>query len=149
MWWWSHSCRSASPRTDTPSKRREKSAGVKAVHQRDSPATAAESSIFPPSPEEEEECTVPSIFLQTASYLLDVHALKFAEMSLAHEVTSRRGQTTKTSPTYLVAEARLHLHREAYDEAKKCLKKALKVDIQVTRDSAAEPLDDRHTQGSP
>lgn len=73
-----------------------------------------------------------SIFLQTASYLLDVHALKFAEMSLAHEVASRRGHATKTSPAYLVAEARLHLHREAYDEAKECLKKALKIDIQVT-----------------
>ena len=57
-----------------------------------------------------------------------MHALKFAEMSLAHEVTTKR---TKTCPAYLVAEARLHLHREAYDEAKKCLKKTLRLDIQV------------------
>lgn len=69
-----------------------------------------------------------SIFLQTASYLLDVHALKFAEMSLAHELTS--GRSCKTCPTYLVAEARLHMHRGVYREALKCLKKTLIVDIQ-------------------
>lgn len=69
-----------------------------------------------------------SIFLLTASYLLDVHALKFAEMSLAHELTS--GQSSKTCPTYLVAEARLHMQRHMYQEASRCLKKALKVDIQ-------------------
>jgi len=78
--------------------------------------------------EEESVCEPTSIFLLTASYLLDVHALKFAEMSLAHEVASGRG--SETSPTYLVAEARLHMERHMYQDACQCLRKAIKVDIQ-------------------
>lgn len=67
-----------------------------------------------------------SIFLQTAAYLLDVHALKFAEMSLAHELTSPSGGET---PLYQVALARLHMHRHMYKEAKAVLREAVKVDI--------------------
>ena len=59
-----------------------------------------------------------------------MHALKFAEMALAHELTSRKGGGARCCPTYQVAEARLHMEREDFDEAKKCLKKALMADIQ-------------------
>ena len=94
---------------------------------RDSKAT------FLPMEEEEEDGGENSIFLQTASYLLDVHALKFAEMALAHELTSSlggRGGVAKENPAYLVAEARLHMHRDMHQDAKSCLKKALAIDIQ-------------------
>ena len=80
--------------------------------------------------EKEEEpliCNI-SIFLQTASYLLDVHALKFAEMSLAHELTKSGNEGA--CPSYQVAEARLHMHRKQYDKAEKCLRKAISKDIQ-------------------
>lgn len=119
---------STSPGVDTPTKRKEKSAGFKSIPNE---AVPAELAVLVPSPDEVdlEEYAPVSIFLQTASYLLDVHALKFAEMALAHEVTSGRGGP-KNAPTCLVAEARLHLERCMYSEAEKCLKKALMVDIQ-------------------
>ncbi|XP_064394779.1 cilia- and flagella-associated protein 70-like isoform X2 [Halichondria panicea] len=68
-----------------------------------------------------------SIFLQTASYLMDVHALKFAEMSLAHEVAGCDGEL---QPHYHIAEARLHMHQEHYDRAESALKKAIALDYQ-------------------
>lgn len=94
-------------------------------------AGGSEHEATPPA-EEEEVGAQNSIFLQTAAYLLDVHALKFAEMALAHELTGGGGARgmAKENPAYLVAEARLHMHREMYGEAKACLKKALMIDIQ-------------------
>ena len=98
-------------------------AGVKAVHE----TVLADSALLDRVLDDDGGNHI-SIFLQTASFLLDVHALKFAEMSLAHELMS--GCNHKTCPTYLVAEARLHMHRDMYKEALKCLKKALMADIQ-------------------
>lgn len=71
-----------------------------------------------------------SIFLQTANHLLDAHALKFAEMCLAHELASLTAGPA-SSHAYLMAEASLHMHRQKYEEAITCIKQALVVDIQV------------------
>lgn len=49
-------------------------------------------------------------------------------MSLAHEVAGCEGELT---PHYHVAEARLHLHKECYDEAKGALNKAIVLNYQV------------------
>ena len=49
-------------------------------------------------------------------------------MCLAHELTSPEGGP---STQFHIAEARLHLHRKCYQQAEKCLKKAIISDIQV------------------
>lgn len=86
-----------------------------------------------------------SIFLQTAAYLLDVHALKvewalmrcskvhslvlqFAEMCLGHELTSPNGGP---STQYHIAVARLYMHHHNYAMAIECLRNAIVLDIQV------------------
>eukprot|EP00731_Ephydatia_muelleri_P033352 Em0028g27a len=69
-----------------------------------------------------------SIFLQTATYLLDVHALKFAEMCLGHELTSPNGGP---SAHYQIAVARLYMHHHNYTMAIECLRNAIVLDIQV------------------
>ena len=50
-------------------------------------------------------------------------------MALAHELTSPKGGP---SPQFHVAEARLYMHREQYDKAASCLKKAITMDYQVS-----------------
>ena len=75
--------------------------------------------------------TPTGIFLQTTAYLLDLHALKFAEMSLAHGLTSLK-DSHSTSHAYLMAEARLRIYRQQYEEAVTCIKQAIVVDIQVS-----------------
>ena len=78
-----------------------------------------------------------SIFLLTANHLLDVHALKFSEMCLAHELASLRAGPA-SSHAYLMAEARLHMHRRKYKEAATCVKQALVVDILVCHDNVLQ-----------
>ena len=68
-----------------------------------------------------------SVFLQTASFLLDVHALKFAEMSLSHI----RASPSPPPPLYHILEARLYLHRNEPHRALDCLTAALQLDVQV------------------
>ena len=130
---------SAAPvRLESPKLRdKPSSTGVKSNMSEAPPLPPAEGGVAAreadtPITEEEEGGTDNSIFLQTAAYLLDVHALKFAEMALAHELTSSTSTRggAKSTPAYLVTEARLHMHREKYQEAKACLKKALTIDIQ-------------------
>ena len=90
--------------------------------------TAFEIAAAAEDEEKPSETEPASIYLKTASYLLDVHALKFAGMSLAHELTREKG--SHECPAYLVAEARLHMEQHMYLEAKKCLKRALMADVQ-------------------
>ena len=71
-----------------------------------------------------------SIFLQTANHLLDVHAFKFTEMCLAHELMSLEAAHC-SSYDFLVAEARLHMQRQNYEEAISSIKLAIEVDTQV------------------
>ena len=54
--------------------------------------------------------------------------MQFAEMALAHELTSPEGGLL---PQFHIAEARLHLHRQCYQQAEECLRKAIELDIQV------------------
>lgn len=121
---------SASPRSIQP---KLSNAGIKSTLSDTNQDRMRESMATPLMDEEEEGGDENSIFLQTASYLLDVHALKFAEMALAHELVSASGTgekgEAKINPAYLVTEARLHMHRQMYEDAKACLKKALQVDI--------------------
>jgi len=58
--------------------------------------------------------------------------LKFAEMSLAHGLTSLKGEHD-SSFAYLMAEARLHVYRKQYEEARKCIELAIIVNIQVRK----------------
>ena len=50
-------------------------------------------------------------------------------MALAHELTTPEGGP---STQFHIAEARLHLHRRCYEQAEKCLKKAITLDVQVS-----------------
>ena len=88
-------------------------------------------SIEPP-PMSVAEATPTYIFLQTTVYLLDAHALKFAEMSLAHGLTSLKGDHGN-SHAYLMAEARLLMYRQQHEDALKCIKQAIVVNIQVRK----------------
>jgi tetratricopeptide (TPR) repeat protein len=67
-----------------------------------------------------------NVFLQTASFLLDVHALKYAEMSLSHVLAS----PSPPPSLYHIQEARLHLHKAQPREALTCLKASLQLDVQ-------------------
>jgi tetratricopeptide (TPR) repeat protein len=95
------------------------------VHPEATPTTEA-----PPTTsgnEREREDPRSAVFLQTASFLLDVHALKFAEMCLGHVATS---SSSPPPSLYHLLVARLHLHRGHYPQARDCLTSALQTDIQ-------------------
>lgn len=112
------------------------------------------SGTIEPHPEkegEELEDQPPSAFLQTASYLLDVHVAKYAEMCLAHQhiieaskkhVTKNKKQETGTkeeiektndidffSVPYHIALARLHLLNGDYERAESHLTRAVQEDV--------------------
>ena len=76
----------------------------------------------------EEDKPVSSIFLQTACYLLDAHALKFADMALAHELAESLHK--EPIPLYETTVARLHMQKREYKEAREYLERATVRDIQ-------------------
>jgi tetratricopeptide (TPR) repeat protein len=77
----------------------------------------------------DEEAKLPSssVFLTTAEFLLDISLLKFAEMSLSHELDTSDGNP---SPAYHIARARYSIQQADYDQAESSIKTAITSDVQ-------------------
>ncbi|XP_039248406.2 cilia- and flagella-associated protein 70-like [Styela clava] len=83
----------------------------------------------PQSPLKDESAAsrMKSIFLRTSEWLLDMKALKFAEIALSHELLDPLGGP---GAEYHVALARLHMMRKEYTQAEENLNHATRIDHQ-------------------